>query len=433
MRAISIFAAAQQSLLLVTLFLTLVLSLFLLLYVCTNHPDRRIQALQLSVSLILFALLSVLADTFEQAGPGNVSGNVPGNGLPVGMAFLWGTAGGADLLLLWELLRLYRAGGRSLNRNSIKEAMDRLPGGICYFTGSGSVKLCNLQMLRLFRSFAQKDLQRQGELEEALEDCGPDTGVLCLSGELQNYLFPDGRVWQYRRYPVKDEAGTSYTEVVFSDLTEQYEREQELKKQTKELEEISRKLKHLSDNVQILTREKEVLAAKTRLHDQMGAALTAVRQLLLHPEAAGTGSAVKLLRQAVSAVKNDREYPPEQEELAKFLQDAAAVGVRITLTGALPESGEQSFVCLLAMRECLSNGVRHAGATELRIALTEDDSSVSIHITNDGTPPKGEIVPRGGLHNLYRYVLGCGGRLQIQSAPSFAMTITLPKAGEGMV
>ena len=85
------------------------------------------------------------------------------------------------------------------------------------------------------------------------------------------------------------------------------------------------------------------------------------------------------------------------------------------------------------MRECLSNGVRHAGATELRIALTEDDSSVSIHITNDGAPPKGEIVPRGGLHNLYRYVLDCGGRLQIQSAPSFAMTITLPKAGEGMV
>lgn len=45
MRSVSIFAAAQQSLLLVTLFLTLVLSLFLLLYVCTNHPDRRLQAL----------------------------------------------------------------------------------------------------------------------------------------------------------------------------------------------------------------------------------------------------------------------------------------------------------------------------------------------------------------------------------------------------
>lgn len=427
MRTYPLFISVQQSLLLVSLFLTLLLSLFLLIYVYGNHFDRKTQVLQLSVFLILLALLPFLANTFEQAR----LGNVPGNGLPVGMTVLWCAAGGVDLMLLWELIRLYRIKGRRLNRNSVKEAMDRLPSAICYFTASGAVKLCNLQMYRLFRSLAQKDLQKLAELEEAMEDCGPDTGVICLSTELQNYLFPDGKVWRYQKYPVEDETGTPYTEVVFSDLTEQYERELELKKQMKELEEISRRLRHLSDNVLILTREKEVLAGKTKLHDQMGAGLTAVRQLLLHQGTAGTESVVKLLWQAVSAMKNDMEYPAEKEELAKFLQDAGTVGVRIALTGTMPESGELSFVCLLAMRECLSNGVRHAGATELRIDLKEDDSSVSLHITNDGVPPEGEIVPKGGLHNLYRYVLDCGGRLKIQSTPSFAMTITLPKAREG--
>lgn len=82
------------------------------------------------------------------------------------------------------------------------------------------------------------------------------------------------------------------------------------------------------------------------------------------------------------------------------------------------------------MRECLSNGVRHAGATELRIEMQEDDSSVCIHITNDGTPPESEVVPKGGLHNLYRYVLDRGGKMQIQSQPSFALTVTLPKTKE---
>ena len=47
------------------------------------------------------------------------------------------------------------------------------------------------------------------------------------------------------------------------------------------LPEISRELRYLSDNVLILTREREVLAAKTKLHDQMGAGLTAIRQNLL--------------------------------------------------------------------------------------------------------------------------------------------------------
>lgn len=82
---------------------------------------------------------------------------------------------------------------------------------------------------------------------------------------------------------------------------------------------------------------------------------------------------------------------------------------------------------MIAMRECLSNGVRHAAATGLWIDIQEDDRQVSIKITNDGTPPESEIVPKGGLHNLYRYVLDCGGRMEIQSKPEFAMTVILPK------
>ena len=173
-----------------------------------------------------------------------------------------------------------------------------------------------------------------------------------------------------------------------------------------------------------------MLAAKTKLHDQMGAGLTAVRQLLLHQGAADAGQAVKLLRQAVSAVKNDNEYPPEKDELAKFIQDAGTVGVTVHLSGELPRQEVLSFVFLIAMRECLSNGVRHAGATVLWISIEEQEAAVSIHITNDGAPPEGPVVPKGGLHNLYRYVLDRGGRMEIQSEPSFQLTVTLPKEVE---
>ena len=44
----------------------------------------------------------------------------------------------------------------------------------------------------------------------------------------------------------------------------------ELKEQTRQLKEIAGNLRRLSDNAKILIREKEVLAAKTKLHDQMG-------------------------------------------------------------------------------------------------------------------------------------------------------------------
>ena len=426
MKTFYLSSGTQQSLLMVFLFLTLILSMLLLITVFGNHCDKRKRNLNVSVFLLLFTLLVILTDAFTQI----YYGFTPEVWLPVPMLLLWCIVVTADFLFLWEMFVLYRTKGQMLNRNSVKEAMDQLPSGICYFTMSGSVKLCNLQMYRLFRSLAQKDLQKLSELQEALDGCGPDTGVICLSKELQNYLFPDGRVWCYRESLVKDEVGIPYTEAVFFNLTEQYERELELKNQTKELKEISRKLKHLSDNVLILAREKEVLAAKTKLHDQMGSGLTAVRQLLLHQGEAGSENAVKLLRQAVSAVKNDNEYPPEKDELAKFLQDAGTIGVKINLSGNLPECEELSFVFLIAMRECLSNSVRHAGATELWIKMQEDDSSVSIHIANEGRPPESEVVPKGGLHNLYRYVMDCGGTMTIRSKPSFALTIILPKEKE---
>lgn len=420
-------SATQQSLLMVSLFLALILSLFLFMISFGNYRHRKKRYLNVAVFLMLFVILGVLIDVCAQEN----CGLTPEIRFPVPMLLLWCIAVGADLLFLWEMIGLHRKKGQMLNRNSVKEAMDQLPSGICYFTMRGSVKLCNLQMYRLFRTLSGKDLQNLSELKEALDRCGSDTDVVCLSKELQNYLFPDGRVWRYRESLVKDEEETSYTEVVFSDLTEQYERELELKKQTKELKEIFRKLKRLSDNALILTREKEVLAAKTKLHDQMGAGLTAVRQILMHQETLENENAVGLLRKAVSAVKNDNEYPPEKDDLAKFIQDAGTVGVNVNLFGNLPECEELSFVFLIAMRECLSNGVRYAGATELWIEMQEDDSFVSVHITNDGTPPESEIVPKGGLHNLYRYVMDCGGRMTIQSKPSFALTVTLPRAKEG--
>lgn len=426
----SVFSSpAQLSLLQVVLFLMLIFSLFLLITLLGSHRDRKKEYWNGFLFLVLFGLLVLLDNDFQRIR----QGLAPWVWQHVPPPVFWCAAVAAALLLLREMAGLRREKGQRLNRNSVKEAMDQLPSGICYFTTSGAVKLCNLQMSRLFRSLAQKDLQTLGELREALEGCGPDTGVICLSKELQSYLFPDGRVWRYRQSRVTDETGTPYTEAVFSDLTQQYHRELELKKQTRELEEISRTLRSLSDNVQILTREKEVLAAKTRLHDQMGAALTAVRQTLLHPGAAGTDRAVRLLRQAVSAVKNDNEYPPEKDELSRFIQDAGAVGVRVTLSGALPEQENLAFVFLLAMRECLSNGVRHAGATELWVAITQGDGAVSIRITNNGAPPQREIVPKGGLHNLYRCALDCGGRMEIQSTPSFALTVTLPQEKEVMV
>ena len=427
MRNFYLSSAPAQMTLLVTLFLTLIFSLFLLLAAYGRQRDKRKSILRLSVFLFFLILLSVLADAFSRM----TEGLAYRTWLPLPMWLLWCVTFAADLLLLWDMAGLRRQGKQALSRDSIKQALDMLPSGICYFTPSGSVKLCNRQMDSLFRSISQCDLQTLAELRDALSGCDACSGVIRLSQEMQTYLFPDGKAWSYRQTEVKASDGVVYTEAIFSDVTELYHKSLELKAQIKRLNAISRELKWLSDNALILTREKEVLSAKTKLHDDMGAGLIAIRHILNNSQTEEAANAMDLFRRAVSAIKYDNADPRGHSELDRFLQDAGAIGITVNLSGELPEQEELRRVMVLAMRECLTNSVRHARATTIQITVEQKGDSVSMQITNDGKPPETEVVPKGGLLNLYRHIMGCGGTMEIQSKPGFALTVVLPAIQEG--
>ena len=383
--------------------------------------------MNMPIFLFLFILLSELTDAFSRMNKGLEYKTW----LPLPLWLLWCIVASADFLLIWEIVRLRRLKRQELSRDSVKQAIDLLPSGICYFTPSGSVKLCNMQMHILFRTLSQSDLQTLTELQDALAHCDAGSGVIRLSHERQTYLFPDGKAWRYRQNVVTDEDGAVYTETIFSDMTELYHKKLELKEQIKQLNAISRELKLLSDNVLILTREKEVLSAKTKLHDYMGAGLIAMRQILRHNQTEEAANAIELLRQAVSAIKNDNTYPQGRSELDGFMHDAEAIGIKVNLSGELPEQEELRCVMILAMRECLTNSVRHAGATALHVAVEKSGDSISMKITNDGKAPETEVVPKGGLHNLYRHIADCGGTMEIQWKPVFVLTVVLPETKEG--
>ncbi|MGI6020190.1 MAG: sensor histidine kinase [Lachnospiraceae bacterium] len=415
-------SVSAQTVLLVALFLTLILSLFLLLASYVRARCKRKSYIHLFVFVFFLILLSVLADAFSRMNEGLEY--MAWLSLP--MWFLWCVTLAADFLLVWDIAGYCRQRRQALSRDSVKQALDMLPSGICYFTPSGRVKLCNRQMDSLFRTISQSDLQTLEELRGALSECDERSGVIRLSSESQTYLFPDGKAWHYRQKEVKASDGILYTEAVFSDVTELYNKNLELKAQIKQLNAISRELKWLSDNALILTREKEVLSAKTKLHDDMGEGLIAIRHILRHGRTEEAASAIELFRRAVSTIKFDNAYPQGRSELDRFLQDAEAIGIKVDLSGKLPEQEDILHVMILAMRECLTNSVRHAGATAIHITAEQKGDRSSLKITNDGRPPENEVVPKGGLHNLYRHIMDFGGTMEIQSKPGFMLTVVLP-------
>lgn len=307
-------------------------------------------------------------------------------------------------------------------RWAVKEALDTLPSAVCYFTAAGNVKLCNTAMYDLIRKITQNDLQTLDELNEALDSCNQNTGVI-REGNL--FLFPDGHAWQYSVDKVTAADGRIYTEAVLSDVTELYEKRQKLQRQSRELKKMYRELKILSANVLEMTREEEILNLKSRLHDQMNMGVAAIRQILRqNTTSEENAAAIAQFRRAIQVLQEENAYP--QDDMAEFIRDAEVSGIRVEITGDFPEEKEVLHLLLPVLREACVNAARHADASVLYITAERKSNAMRLLLTNDGRQPQQEVIPRGGLVDLGRMLAEAGGKIEIQSQPQFLLTVTLP-------
>lgn len=413
-------SSAQQSLLMTALLAVLIFDIFSLFTAFSNEKRRLYGLIDSGLFLLLFVTLTVLANSFYQIHEENSRGIL----FPLPMWLLWCVTNAAFVFLIIENIVRYRRRNERLDSGCVKQAMDMLPCAVCYFAPSGDVKLCNLQMHRLFHCMAQKELQTMDDLAQALGECDDNSRIVRLSDVRKTYLFPDGKVWRYSQSNVIAN-GTSYTEALFSDVTELYEKNLELHRQTEQLQKIAGELKQLSENVQTLAEEREILTAKTRLHDSMGSGLLAIRRILQQKtDSSENNAAVMQFRRAVEALQE--ENISQQYDVSEFIRDAAVSGIRVEITGELPKEKKLLRLILPILREACVNAARHADAAALYIAAEQTEDSVILRITNDGKPPDNEVVPSGGLADFGKRVAEAGGSMIIQSRPEFVLTVAIP-------
>ena len=118
--------------------------------------------------------------------------------------------------------------------------------------------------------------------------------------------------------------------------------------------------------------------------------------------------------------------------LAQVRKTCAAVSLRFVQKGELPKQERAAYLLTCAVRECVTNAVRYAEASELYAEFTETDTDATVVLTNNGKPPAGEIVEGGGLSTLRRRVERAGGIMIVQSRPVFILSVTVPKGKEGV-
>ena len=316
-------------------------------------------------------------------------------------------------LSLFASFTLWHKSRRQLSPVSIKESCDHLPSALCFAWENGLPCLKNLKMDELSHLLTGEALLNANDFWKTIE--------------LQPIVtLENGQTWSFERVRLGMSGKTVY-QITGTNITEEAQLQRELEEDNLRLKNMNRRLRQYGQDVQEATREKEILRAKTRVHDEIGRALLQTRQLLAGMQG-DTESVCAAWRQNVRLLLG--KYADEQrfDAFAQLARAAQAIGVTIERRGVFPAEGTESAQLVeTAAHECLTNLVRHAGGTRLEIIGEKVASGWRIHYLNDGSAPSGPIVEGSGLTALRARTEAAGCAMDIEYAPHFELTLTLPQ------
>lgn len=328
-------------------------------------------------------------------------------------SILWTVALFLTALSLITSFTLWHKGRRQLSPISVKESCDHLPSALCFAWENGLPCLKNLKMDELSHQLTGEALLNADVFWKMVE---PQPIV----------TLENGQTWSFERVRLGMSGKTVY-QITGTNITKEAQLKQELEKDNLRLKAMNRRLRQYGQDVQDATREKEILRAKTRVHDQIGHALLQTRQLLAGTQG-DTESVCDAWRQNVRLLLG--KYSDEQcvDTFEQLTRAANAIGVAIERRGVFPAEGTDSTQLVeTAAHECLTNLVRHAGGTRLEIIGKKTASGWRFSHLNDGNAPTGPIVEGSGLAALRARTEAAGGAMEVFHAPRFMLVLTLPE------
>lgn len=407
--------------------LVMIVSILILVIVGMTHAERRYLA-----SSVLLTLLSLLAvqsinDTWSRplTAPLAVLGKLPWTVFAAGLVGI----AAAEGVLLHCLLKKLKSG---LPPGAVKESLDAMPDGICYFTEEGQPLLVNSRMQQLSGELFDTEILNAAEFWKDLRE-GKFSGCARLlgTGPAVTLQTEDGKVWDFHKNLLEG-GNRQIWELTAFDVTEQYRLGEELQKRNETLRQVNLRLRQYNRDVEQVIADRELLNAKVQVHDDVGRALLAFRSgYLTQPEEKRQrGSLLRLWRTTIAILKNEAVYEGEESDWELLQQAARAVDVDIELNGILPEKGWRREILMAALHECLTNTVKHAQGSRMQVSLRYVKDLLAVKITNDGIQPEGPIQETGGLRNLRHRVEAAGGTMKVENSPQFALWILLRKGEE---
>ena len=224
----------------------------------------------------------------------------------------------------------------------------------------------------------------------------------------------------------------SYIQTTATDITRLYRLTEELEKNNDTLDQQYKRLKNIMSEIVRITQEEEILASKVKIHKELGECLlSARRHLMLKQPERDISEVFQQWQDAVKFVESALKEEKTSDYAMKELMEAAeALGCTITFVGGAQEDAGGYPILKHAIREAMTNAIRHAGANEMTVQMHVQEDTLYAVIKNNGSRPITPISEGSGLSTLRRRIERAGGNMEIRCSDGVELHIQIPRKGD---
>ena len=321
----------------------------------------------------------------------------------------------ASAVCVWAYVSVQKWKRTHITPASIKESLDALPAGICYYSDEGQCVLVNHRMKDIAFSLSGQSLQNGADFYELVKDKGVHT-------------LSDGTAVAFR-HRVISYGGAPLHELIADDITELYEKSEELRRDNEKARQLAASMKSYGETIADTVRRQEILQAKVNIHDEMNRMILATKKT---SDGAFTEkerrNILQMWRAQALLLCKEADTGRSSNVVSDLNALADAIGLRL-MWQETPKTGDARVLTLFlsAAREAMANAVKHAGAAMLHISVRESDAAFSASFSNDGSTPACPITESGGLETLRRRIEDAGGQMLTDTSDGFSLSFTVPK------
>jgi len=305
-----------------------------------------------------------------------------------------------------------------VTERSVKQMLDLLPMGVCISDAEGTVLLSNLKMTQIAQKLTGMPLNRYDRLMDAVRAASEPQGDGLLLPDL------DGEALLFSSETILAD-GREYRELTATDVTERYRITKELLANNRRLKDIQLRIKTYRVESSDLFFSRELLRARTTVHDEVGHILLRTGRYLSNPSEEEAAQLLTQARHTNEMLLREAETPDEIDPWQRALSSAQGIGVLVACEGAPPEAAQLRALAAQALRECAANTIKHSGGERLSVRFCGEESGWRMTLENDTAGPDGGVTESGGLLSLRRAAEQIGVRMTLTSQPRFCIILSV--------